>query len=105
MQSVQAAAAVNHKWGERELQRRRRGGEREQLGKLSGKGQKKVKRLNVAERQLKVFQIRVGNDKLIKLYISPALQFVIVAYYVYVIFNMTATWLTICRECKLGLIS
>lgn len=69
------------------------------------RAKKSVKRVNVAERQLKVFQIRVGNDKLIKLYISPALQFVIVAYYVYVIFNMTATWLPICRECKLGLIS
>lgn len=37
------------------------------------RAKKKVKRVNVAERQLKVFQIRVGNDKLIKLYFFPAL--------------------------------
>lgn len=37
------------------------------------RAKKSVKRVNVAERQLKVFQIRVGNDKLSKLYFSPAL--------------------------------
>lgn len=106
VQSVQAAAAVNHKLRERELQRRRSERDREELGKLSGKGQRrKEKRVCAVERQLKVIQIRVGNDKLIKLYFSPALRFVIVADYVYVIFNMNATWLPICRECKLGLIS
>lgn len=46
--------------------------DREELGKLSGKGQKrKEKRVCAVERQLKVIQIRVGNDKLIKLYFSP----------------------------------